>query len=142
MTIEIVNDPHKKYNVESLRKKVFNLQGVGRYYLDQILYGKEFVLAATEDKKIIGGCYFHRFENILFIDQVFVKEEYQNSGLEVGRVLINSLLINKDLMEKELGDKITMCRISANNEKAKSLYKKIGFKESKLDSSDLLKPIL
>ena len=140
---KIITTPEEKYEIESLRKEVFHLEELSPFYIRQLLNKKEYALVARDDNnKMIAGCYFHRFETSLMIDQVFVKEEYQNKEYKLGRNLINNLLVNHAYIGKLLGNHVSICMIEANNEKAKALYKKMGFRESNIDPDTLIKPIV
>ncbi len=137
----IAKTTEEKYELELLRKEVLHLDEIGIFYLSQLLDNKEYGISTKDkDNKIVAGCYFHRLENTLMIDQLFVKKECQNKG--IGKKLINNLFVNKEKLEKLLGDKINVCRISSNNEKAKTIYKKMGFRESRLDSDSFIKPMM
>ncbi len=141
--IKLLSRKDDKFKVEILRCEVFELTEIGPYYISKILENKEFVLAAfTEDYRAVGGCYFHRYENNLVIDQVFVKKEYQNKGYKIGRSLIKTLIINREYISKILGSELRICRIDAKDEKSKTLYKKIGFKDSCVDEDALIKPLI
>ena len=138
MEFKILEDNKDKEDIELLRKEVFGLKNVGNYYLNELLNNKIYALSII-DNNIIAGCYFHRFDNILVIDQVFVKKEYQNSGLRLGRELIKELILNKVGIEYLLGGKLDICKIESQNKKSHDLYIKIGFNESKSDEDILYK---
>ena len=108
--------------------------------MGNLLDNKEYAIGTYKDNEVIGGCYFHRFENTLMIDQLFVKEKYQNHN--IGTNLINSLFVYKQGIEKLVDGQVVLCRISANNDKAKSLYKKLGFRETKSDTDTLVKSMM
>lgn len=140
---KMVCSPTDKYDIEILRKEVFHLNKISPFYMQQLLDRKEYAVATVDDNnKIVAGCYFHRLENILMIDQLFVKEDYQNTGYKLGRGLVNNLLNEHVNVSELLGNKLEICRVESNNEKAKALYKKIGFRESRINPGTFIKPII
>ena len=96
METRIITKNEEKEQTELLRKEVFDLKQTSNYYLDKILNNDLYVLATLDQKNIVAGCYFHRFDTFLVIDQVFVKKEYQNTGLKLGRELIKKLILSKE----------------------------------------------
>ena len=141
MESRIIANKEEKEKIEILRQEVFHIDGEVTFYLNELLNDKVYALVAYDEDKMIGGCYFHRFNNILMIDQVFVKEEYQNTGLRIGRELIKRLLNSKKELEELLGGQIDTCRIESQNTKAHSLYSKIGFHESNFDEDTMYKKL-
>ena len=137
METRIINLPEEISRVESLRAEVFHMNTTGIYYLNELLSGKEYALVTFNGKEMVAGCYFHRFESILMIDQLFVKEEYQNKGLNLGRNLVEQLVTNKAELEELLGGSLNVCKIDSNNEKAHNIYLDMGFRESKNDEDTL-----
>lgn len=141
MELKLITENEDKMKLESLRNEVFHLNGISSYYINELLNGKTYAMAAIDNDNMVGGCYFHRFNTILLIDELFVKEDYQNTGLQVGRNLVKELILNKSKIEELLESEITLCKLEASNEKAKALYSKIGFKASKFDDSTFIKAL-
>ena len=137
MDIRILNSNEEKEKIEILRKEVFNLKNNQTYYLDELLNNKLYSLGVLDNSNIIGGCYFHKFNDHLIVDQIFVKNEYQNNG--IGSNLIKTILLNKDKFEDLLGGELNICEIEALNKGARNLYIKMGFKERKMDEDMMYK---
>ena len=116
--------------IEELRKEVFDLKSSpGTYYLNGLIDNKIKAVATKKDNEIIAGCYFHSFINSLVIDQVFVKENYQETGLKLGRKLLLELLNHKKELEKILDTELYTTSIEPIDEKAEYIYRKIGYKQ-------------
>ena len=141
METRIIESAEDKQKVEKLRSEVFHMDSTGTYYLNELLNNKEYAIVSLENNEMLAGCYFHRFDNILVIDQLFVKEKYQNTGLKLGRELIKKLILSKESIEKLLGGKLELCKIESQNEKAHNIYSKMGFYESKYDEDTFYKSI-
>ena len=137
MESKLVKNQKDINDIELLRKEVFKLKETSNYYLNDLLNRKEFAIGTYDNNIIVGGLYFHRFEKTLMIDQVFVKEEYQNR--KIGTNLITMLWAHKRELELILGGPIEMCKIESQNEKSHSLYNRIGFRETKFDDDMLFK---
>ena len=130
MEINIVTNINDKVELEKLRRDVLHLDRINQYYSSVLLTDREFAVAATIGDELVGGCYFHRLDETLMIDQLFVKEEYQNTGMRIGRNILEALFNKKEELEKLFGEKVTVCRIESDNEKAHAIYSKMGFRES------------
>ena len=128
MQTKLIVSKEDKEKIELLRKEVNKLDELSTFYLNGLLNNKEFAFGTFDNDNIIAGIYFHRFDTILYIDWLFVKEEYQNKG--IGKSLINKILNSKEELEKLLGGKITKCNIESRGEKSNSIYTKMGFKGS------------
>lgn len=132
ITTELLTDFDQYNEIDELRKEVFNItNGSGSYYLNGLINNKLKAIAAKNNDEMIAGCYFHNYSSNLIIDMLFVKEEYQETGLKLGRNLVLNLLDNKEQVEKILHSKLTTSSIEPINEKAEALYKKIGYKSRK-----------
>jgi len=86
-------------------------------------------LLILKEKEIIGYSILINFwsneygGNILFIDELFIKEEHRNGG--IGTVFF------KLVEEKFIEAKILALELSPANTKAANLYKKLGFRKNK-----------
>ncbi len=126
---ELLTDYDDFIEIEKLRREVFDIHfNSGTYYLNNLIYNKKKAIATKKDNEIIAGCYFHSFLSDLVIDVVFVKEEYQGSGLKLGRRLILDILNHKKKIENILHTKLYTSSIDPIDEKAEALYKKIGYR--------------
>ena len=137
METRIIETEEEKQKVELLRKEVFHLPESSSYFIDQLMNNKIHAIVAIDNNEIVASVYFHRFANNLMIDKVFVKEEYQNKGLKLGRGLIMQLIASKASLEVLLGGPLEMCRIESENSKSHALYIKIGFHEGKMDEDSM-----
>lgn len=141
MEITILTNESDLLELEKLRSEVLHLEKISEYYKNELLSNNTYAIAAYIDNELVGGCYFHQFNQTLMIDQLFVKEKYQNTGLRIGRSMLKELMTNKELLEKLFSEEITVCRIESNNEKAHALYSKMGFRESSNDEDTFYKSI-
>ena len=141
MKIEIITDENEKFKIEELRNEVLHLDKTSEYYTNELMNSNVFAVGAYIDDELVGGCYFHRFNQTLMIDQLFVKEKYQNTGMRIGRTILKELMTNKERLEKLFDEKVTVCRIESDNEKAHAIYSKMGFRESSNDEDTFYKHI-
>jgi GNAT superfamily N-acetyltransferase len=120
--------------VEKLRYETYN-QEIPVNILDtfyaQKLKEKNLLLFVTIlGTEICAVCYVSRVGYSLFIDQLFVKKEYQNTGLRIGRSLLEYINTNKKLVEQELSFKpLRTSKLIYTTEKSHELYLKIGYKD-------------
>ena len=129
ITTSLLSNLEDFYKIEKLRKEVFDIRNtISTYYLNGLVNNKIKAIATKKDDEMIAGCYFHNFSTNLVIDLLFVKEQYQETGLKLGRNLLLDILSNKDRVEKILHTKLSISSIEPLNEKAEALYKKIGYK--------------
>ncbi len=130
-SIELLTTEEEFNKVEQLRKEVFDiLPSFGVYYLNGLIENKIKAVATKSNEEIIAACYFHNRSTNLIIDQLFVKEDYQETGLKLGRKLLLDILNNKEKVEKLLNTKLQFSLIEPIDEKAEAIYKKIGYKPS------------
>ncbi len=97
------NCAEKMYNAELL---IFGM------YLDNIL---------------VAGCYVSDSFNTLFIDQLFVKKEFQETGLYLGRHLLKYILENREAVEKYFHYKPSKSQLFFIDKKSKNTYEKLGY---------------
>lgn len=141
MNTKILTDEKDLLKLEKLRCEVFDLDQASVYYTNELLTKNAYAMAAYIEDELVGGCYFHNFNKTLMIDQLFVKEKYQNTGLRIGRSILTELMSNKEVLNKLFDEDVTVCRIESDNEKAHALYSKMGFRESKNDEDTFYKSI-
>ena len=139
METKFVRSDEAIEKIETLRKEVFHLENNGTYYKDKLLNKSLIAVATFDEDEMVAGVYFHFFNNTMVIDQLFVREDYQNRGLKLGRQLVLRLIYLKTQLEKMYGVTINACYIDSQNQKAHELYKKIGFRESNLDPDTMFR---
>ena len=131
ITTELLTNFDQYSKIDELRKEVFNIKNSsGSYYLNGLINNKIKAIATMDNNEMIAGCYFHNFSTNLVIDLLFVKEQYQETGLKLGRHLLLDILSNKDKIEKILHTKLSISSIEPLDEKAEALYKKIGYRSN------------
>ena len=141
MNTKILTNEKDLLELEKLRCEVLHIDEVSKYYTDQLLTNKTYAIGAYVDKELVGGCYFHNLNQTLMVDQLFVKEQYQNTGMRIGRSMLNELMTNKEELEHLFNERVTICRIESDNEKAHALYSKMGFRESNSNEDTFYKSI-
>lgn len=121
-------DSHDKeiLNLEELRCEVFETEGTS-YYLDLIYKERMLAIGGYLDDKLVGGVYVTDSFDSLFIEQVFVKKEFQNNSLHIGSSLLKYILENKKIIEKFFHKEFNRCRLESRNKD--SFYKMLGFRE-------------
>ena len=97
------------------------------YYLNLILEGKVLAIGCFYKEQLVGGAYVMNSFNALFIEHVFVKDEFQNNSLHIGSAIVNYILNNKDIFDKYFGVCFKMCRLESRNKD--SFYTRLGFKK-------------
>lgn len=120
------------YEIELLRHQVFHLKTDDNsirlsYSIFHALHNRLIPFALYLNGDMAAGVYVSCYGNDLFIDHLFVKEEYQNTGLKLGRRLLNTVLELKPIFEKHFGKEISLSRLTPNNDKSRSIYEKIGY---------------
>lgn len=100
------------------------------FYAMNLKTKQYLIFAAILGDEICAACYVSRIGYSLFIDQLFVKKEYQNTGLKIGRKLLEYINNNKNIIEEELSFKpLQTSRLISTSEKSHSLYLKLGYKD-------------
>lgn len=118
---------------EYIRCRAYNREYDGEiennYYARNILSGQMLIFATYIGEELCAGCYVSASQNSLFIEQLFVKTEYQNTGLKIGRNLLEYINFNKTIIAKHFNKKsFQTSRLIYSSEKSKSIYQKIGYR--------------
>lgn len=101
------------------------------YYAREIKRGNMMIFASFIEDEMCAACYVSYTASSIFIDQLFVKKEYQEFGLKLGRRLLAYVNANKHLVEEHFKvPPIYYSKLAYTTEKSKALYKKVGYKES------------
>lgn len=126
---------------EFLRFRAYGINAsrndLDEYFIGEITSGRVLVFTCNIDNETVAVAYISNFSDSLFVDYLFVIPEYRNKGLQLGRNLLLYIINNKQIVEEYFNRKFKYSKLSATSEKSKSLYLKIGYKES-TNNTDLL----
>ncbi len=135
ITYEII-DP-KEENIILLENLRFDAYGISieridlnSFYATSLKTGKDIAFGCFINGELLAACYVTNTYDSLFIDQLFVKKSYQESGLQLGRKLLAYINLNKKIIEEYFGLNFTISRLEYNSIKSKSLYEKLGYRET------------
>lgn len=124
-------------NIIDLEVLRFNAHGVNvstidfhSFHSNAIRDGRYLVFGSYIAGELVGACYVSDLHNSLFIEHLFVKESYQESGLRLGRKLLSYINLNKRVVEEYFGHELNTSRLEYNSTKSKTLYEKIGYRET------------
>lgn len=120
------------YEIERLKHQVFHLKTDDSsiktsYDVFHAVHNQLIPFGLYLDGSLIGGCYVSCYGDSLFINYLFIKEEYQNSGLRLGRYLLERVLELKPIFEEYFKKEFNVSRLTANNDKSRSIYEKLGY---------------
>ncbi len=135
MNIEIKRvkpDLDELYKIELLRHTVFHLKTDDAHvktsnFIFHVMHNKMIPFTLEVDGELAAGIYVSCINDTLFINSLFVKEEYQNTKMQLGRKLLNSVLELIPIFEEHFGNKIKTIKLIAVKPKARSFYQKVGF---------------
>lgn len=112
------------------------------FYSMNLKSRKLLLFATILGDEIVAACYVSRVGYSLFIDQLFVKKDYQNTGLKIGRKLLEYINNNKHIVEEQLSFKpLQTSKLIYTSEKSHALYLKIGYKDENKTLSSMIKHI-
>ena len=122
------------FKAEVLRYRAFGipLEGVEddcSFYYYQIKNKAVIPYALYIRGRMVAGCYVSHTYDSLFIDQLFVMPELQESGLKLGRLLLRYVLANKDELSQEFNTELTHSSLESINQKTTAIYQKEGYEK-------------
>ena len=100
------------------------------YYFLQMKNQKIIPYALYIRGRMVAACYVSNTYDSLFIDQLFVMPELQESGLKLGRLLLRYVLNNKEELSREFQQELTVSALESINEKSTAIYKKEGYEKA------------
>ena len=137
MEIRVINDKEDISKYEALRCKAFGLDyGVSKYYYEKLKQGTLLVFGAYHNDELVGCLYLSPFYvSNAYVDQVFVKEEYQNSDLHIGTSLLQYLEDNIESVSEYFDFYVNMLYIEYCDKRSESVYRNQGYKPTMLDGT-------
>lgn len=121
------------YSLEKLRLEANNIDISTfpiqeTYYFSNLKTNTYLIFTTYLENELVAACYIKNTYNSLYIDQLFVKKEYQNSPYHFGSNLLKYILNHKQLIEKHLNTSFTYSYLEPNN-KTKNFYQSLGYQE-------------
>lgn len=97
------------------------------FYEQNILNGKVLVFGAFKEDELVGACYVSVNLKSLYIDQLFIRKNYQKE--QIGKGLLEFVLKKKNVIGEYYDTFITNVFLDACNQ-SQEFYEKLGFKEN------------
>jgi len=138
MFIKVINPTENIDEIEKLRLDAFYHDPTiySSVYADRFYKNRMMIIAAYINNELVGGLYFSPYlikEG--YVDQLFVKDEYQNSKYHVG----TSLLRYIEQHIQELSDYFDTCFkkifIEYNSPISEKVYLNAGYRRTRLDGT-------
>ena len=129
------NSPENIFKLENLRFKAYGMKEKFEGYTFYALGLSESTMIPYGffiNDELVAGCYVSAAHGMLYIEQLFVHPQLQDSGLKTGRLLLNFVLLHKEELEKEFATHFSYSALEASNDKAKALYEKMGYVSGEL----------
>lgn len=100
------------------------------YHYRMLQQNKYLVYGCYLNDQLVGACYISNSYNSLYIEQLFIKKQYQKTGLYLGKNLLTYILTQKDKIEKHFNTTINYSYLDSTPNSI-NLYKSLGYKETK-----------
>ena len=125
-------------DIERLRAEAFyhDSEIYTSIFSNRFYSNKMLIIAAYIGNELVGGLYFSPYlMRDGYVDQLFVREEYQNSKYHIGTSLLK--YVEKHIVE--LGEYFNQCfkriYIEYNSPISKKVYLNAGYKYTRLDGT-------
>lgn len=132
-TIHIIPDSEEQIRkIESLRKSVFHLkQDAPNRYAKPIRDGMIIPFALYKGDELIGGCYVGDGYDSLYIYYLFIREDYQKTGQNIGRRFLQNIINHKEQIEVLLNHPVKQSALHPMNDNLKKVYRAIGYQDGR-----------
>ena len=114
-------------SLENIRMQVNGLDSSSLYFIDSITKGEMLPIGVYLDDTLIGGAYISKSLNSLYIENIFIKTEYQHKGYAKG--LLRYIFQNKKIFEEYFGMEFLFSKLEPNSNDIVEFYKSVGFSE-------------
>lgn len=137
MNIKFIDNKEDISQFESLRSESFGLDyGISKYYYEKFKQQTMLIIGAYENDELIGCLYISPFYyKNGYIDQLFVREDYQNSELHVGTTLLKYVEDHISYISEYFDMTISKLLIEYCDDRSESVYKNQGYKPTDLDGT-------
>ena len=122
-------------DLERLRAETFNTTPNYNFnwYVSSIQSGRCLPFGTYIDNELAAGAIIEQSNDVLHIILIFTKPKYQDSGLKLGRELLNYIISNKEVIDQYYGSVINQVELSYMGKKSHEIYLKVGFQEEATD---------
>jgi len=132
---KVDNSPENIFELETLRFKAYGMKDKFEGYTFYAMGLSEETMIPFGffiNDELVAGCYVSAARGTLYIEQLFVHPQLQNSGLKAGRLLLNYVLLNKETLETEFATKFSVSALEPSSDKARAIYEKMGYVSGEL----------
>jgi len=129
------NSPENVFKLETLRFKAYGMKEKFEgytFYAMGLSQETMIPFGFFINDELVAGCYVSAAHGTLYIEQLFVHPQLQNSGLKAGRLLLNYVLLNKEELEKQFATKFSVSALEPSSDKARAIYEKMGYVSGEL----------
>ena len=127
MNIKVITEHSDIELVDRLRYDAQNMEYVdNNFFINRIKKGEICVLACFIENSVVGGIYLSNSLNSLYVEKIFVKEQFQKCG--IATFMINYVINNKTYFEGLFYKKIDYSILEPNSNLTVDLYRKLGFR--------------
>lgn len=117
----------EKVRFNAYHMDISELSPTESFSAQQLREGEYIAFAALSKQQIIGGCYVSNNYNSLFIEQLFIKEEFQNK--HIGTALLAYTLKHKDIIQQYFNQRFYYSYLDNLNIQ-NQMYQKLGYVET------------
>lgn len=134
MNLEYKKIPITKENIKLLETLRFDAYQISptiypienSYYFHHLNDKQYLILGAFKENNLVAACYITNTHQSLYIDQLFVKKEFQRK--KIGTQFLNDILKQKNMIENHFQTKFNYSYLD-NAKNTKSFYESIGYQE-------------
>lgn len=126
---KVINNEDEFKLLESLRLDSYDIHELklNQYYFDKFINHKLLAYEVHYRNELVGGAYISSSFNSLFVEQLFIKKEFQRSYLHVGSKLLEYIIKNKETCELFFKTKFNISRLESRNNE--TFYQKLGYQK-------------
>ena len=116
------------FHPEHLRQDAYSsTEKFSDFYLKKIKEGYLLAFGCFYQNQLVGCAYLSNYLNSLYIEQLFVKKEYQNHPLHIGYHLLEYILVNKKIFEDYFNEIFEYSRLESRGHD--SFYQALGYRQ-------------
>lgn len=113
--------------LEAYNLSIENFDIMNSYYFMAIRNNLIIPFGFFINDRLVAACYVSNTFNSLYIDQLFVRPIFQNTGLHFGRSLLRYILVNKKMLEELFGQELHTSILEPIDNKCVGIYEKEGY---------------